>query len=412
MAAKTISFPKGKGHLTHNNRDFICNNVVPERTAWNRIYIQESLKDAYEKCFGQALRDYNAAQKRKDRQKDDYLKEIENSGNKEKTFYENIVQIGKKTDTPVADENGVLTEDAKAAIAVLEQYARTFQERNPNLYLFNCVMHLDEATPHLHIDYIPVAHGYKKGMKTRNSLTKAFQQMGFAKAVSRKQNETVAWQEREREYLTELCREQGIEIEVHGVQRDDLSLPEYKAAMRELEELEQQAEALDKQIEETEVREKAAKEVLARHDLRAETLKIASKEAAAETKGMKSAAVPISNLFGGEEYVKVKKSDWNKILDAFSKAVSRNHLLEKYEKKISGLEQKTDMLSEQVEKLKRFVASKGLGEAFAEYVRSLAPKTMKQRLADARSEADAHNRKKKLLERGKTEKSKKWQQEI
>ena len=300
MAAKTISFPKGRGHLTHNNREFICNNVVPERTSWNRTYIQESLKDAYEKCFGQALRDYNAVQKRKDRQKDDYLKEIENSGNKEKTFYENIVQIGKKTDTPVADENGALTEEAKAAIEVLDCYAKTFQERNPNLYLFNCVMHLDEATPHLHIDYIPVAHGYKNGMRTRNSLTKAFQQMGFAKAVSRKQNETVAWQEREREYLTELCREQGIEIEVHGVQRDDLSLPEYKAAMRELEELEQQAEALDKQIEETEVREKAAKEVLARHDLRAETLKIASKEAAAETKGMKSAAVPISNLFGGE----------------------------------------------------------------------------------------------------------------
>lgn len=412
MAAKTISFPKGRGHLTHNNRDFICNNVVPERTAWNRIYIREPLTDAYEKCFGQALWDYNAAQKRKDRQKDDYLKEIENSGNKEKTFYENIVQIGKKTDTPVVDENGELTEEAKAAIEVLDRYAKTFQERNPNLYLFNCVMHLDEATPHLHIDYIPVAHGYKNGMETRNSLTKAFQQMGFAKAVSRKQNETVAWQEREREYLTELCIEQGIEIEVLGIQRDDLSLPEYKAAMREVEELEQQAEALDKQIGETEAREKAAKEVLAKHDLRAETLKMISKEAAAETKGMKSAAVPISNLFGGEEYVKVKKSDWNKILDAFSKAVSRNHLLEKYEKKISGLEQKADALSEQVEKLKRFVASKGLGEAFAEYVRSLAPKTMKQRLADARSEADAHNRQRKLLERGKTEKSKKWQQKI
>ena len=75
--------------------------VVPERTAWNRIYIQESLEQAYEKCFGQALRDYNAAQKRKDRRKENYLKEIENSGNKEKTFYENIVQIGKKDDTPV-----------------------------------------------------------------------------------------------------------------------------------------------------------------------------------------------------------------------------------------------------------------------------------------------------------------------
>ena len=454
MAAKTISFPKGKGHLTHNNREFVCNNVVPERTAWNRIYIQEPLKDAYEKCFGQALRDYNAAQKRKDRKKDDYLKEIENSGNKEKAFYENIVQIGKKTDTPVTDENGVLTEEAKAAIEVLDRYAKTFQERNPNLYLFNCVMHLDEATPHLHIDYIPVAHGYKNGMKTRNSLTKAFQQMGFAKAVSRKQNETVAWQEREREYLTELCREQGIEIEVLGVQRDNLSLPEYKAAMREVEELEQQVVVLDKrnealeqqnddlaqktaelrgqvqemeaqnnelvlqaqklteQIEEAEEKEKAAKEVLAKHDLRAETFKMISKEVAAETKSMKSVAVPMTNLFGSEEYVKVKKSDWNKILDAFSKAVSRNHLLEKYEKKISNLEQKIAALTEQVEKLKRFVASRGLGEAFVEFVKSLAPRTMKQRLEEAKEDAAVHNQQRKRSQQDVVRKNKQWQQEM
>ena len=446
MAAKTISFPKGRGHLTHNNRDFICNNVVPERTSWNRAYIQEPLKDAYEKCFGQALRDYNAAQKRKDRKKEDYLKEIENSGNKEKTFYENIVQIGKKEDTPVVDENGDLTEDAKTAIEILEQYAKTFQERNPNLYLFNCVMHLDEATPHLHIDYIPVAHGYKNGMETRNSLTKAFQQMGFAKAVSRKQNETVAWQERERKYLTELCRKRGIEIEALGIQRDNLSLPEYKAAMREVEALEQQAAALGRQndnltqqalklcgqvqemethnnelvlqaqelteqIEEAEAKEKAAQEVLAKHDLRADTFQLISKEVAAETKNMKSTAVPVANLFSSEEYVKVKKSDWNKILDAFNKAVSRNHLLERYEKKISNLEKKIDVLNEQVEKLKRFVSSRGLGEAFVEFVKSLAPKTMKQKLEDAKVDADEHNRQRKnpqiLLE-----KNKRWQQEI
>ena len=454
MAAKTISFPKGKGHLTHNNRDFICNNVVPERTAWNRIYIQESIKDAYEKCFGQALRDYNSAQKRKDRQKDDYLKEIENSGNKEKTFYENIVQIGKKTDTPVVDENGVLTEDAKTAIAVLEQYARTFQERNPNLYLFNCVMHLDEATPHLHIDYIPVAHGYKNGMKTRNSLTKAFQQMGFAKAVSRKQNETVAWQERERKYLTELCRERGIDIEVLGIQRDNLSLPEYKAVMREVEELEQQAEALDsrnealeqqngnlaqrtselaaqaqemeahnnelalqaqelaEQIEKAEEKEKATNEVLAKHDLRAETFKTISKEVNAETKKMKSVVVPMTNLFGGEEYVKVKKSDWNKMLDAFGRAVSRNHLLEKYEKKIVGLEKRIETLTDQFEKLKRFVASRGLGEAFVEFVKSLAPKTMKQKLEDAKADSAEQSRQRNAQRHELPEKGKQWQQEM
>ena len=72
-------------------------------------------------------------------------------------------------------------------------------------------------------------------------------------------------------------------------------------------------------------------------------------------------AVPITSLFGGEEYVKVKKSDWNTMLDAFDKAISRNHLLEKYEKKIGILEKKIDTFADQTEKLKRFVASRGLG---------------------------------------------------
>ncbi len=452
MAGRTISFPKGDGSLAHNNREFIANNVCPERTGWNKTYIRESIADAYEKCFGEAVREYNAGQKRNDRKISNYVKKIENSDNGENVFYENIVQLGTKYDTPVVDEDGNLTEAAKEAVDLLDEYARTFQERNPNLYLFNCVMHLDEATPHLHIDYIPVAHGYKNGMETRNSLTKAFQQMGFAKAVSRKQNETVAWQERERSYLTELCRERGIEIEALGIQRENLSLPEYKAAMREVEKLEQQAEALDsqnevlekqndalaqhtselatqaqemeahnnellmqaqeltEQIEKAEQKEKEANEILAKHDLRAETFKAISKEVNAETKKMKSVAVPITSLFGGEEYVKVKKSDWSMMLDAFGKAISRNHLLEKYEKKIADLEKRIVTLTDQVEKLKRFVASRGLGEAFVEFVNSLSPKTMKQKIEDAKVDVAEYNRQRRNQQT--LSEKKHWQQEM
>lgn len=410
----------------------------------------ESLEAAYENCFGEALRKYNAAQKRKDRQKENYQKEIEQSGNGEKPFYENIVQIGKKTDTPVVDEKGELTEDAKAAIKVLEQYATTFQERNPNLYLFNCVLHLDEATPHLHIDYIPVAHGYKKGMETRNSLTKALQEMGFAKAVSRKQNETVAWQERERAFLTELCREQGIEIEVLGIQRENLSLPEYKAAMREVEVLEQRAEILDsqkerleqqkedleqkttelygqvqemeiyhqellsqaqKQVKEMEAKEKNIQEILEKQDLRADTLKFISKEVAVETKKMKSIAVPVNKLFGKEEYIKVKKSDWDVILDVFHRAISRNYLLETYEKKIVHLENRITNLTGQVEKLKQFIVLKGLWKTFIEFARSFEPKSIKQKLKEVQNKAIEHNQQKKINQQELTEK-KKWQQEM
>lgn len=454
MAGRTISFPKGEGRLTHNNREFIADNVCLERIGWNRAYIRESIANAYEKCFGEAVREYNAGQKRNDRKISNYVKKIENSDNGENIFYENIVQLGTKYDTAVVDENGNLTDAAKEAVDLLDEYARTFQERNPNLYLFNCVLHLDEATPHLHIDYIPVVNGYKKGMKTRNSISKAFQQMGFQKGKGRYDNEVIDWEARERDYLMGLCRERGIEVEIKGDKSDNLTLPEYKAAMRKVEHLEAEAEKLDKQnetlaqhnknlqkqssdlrgqvqemeshnnelllrvqelaeqIEEAEVKKKAAKEVLAKHNLRAETFKVISKEVAAATKNMKSAAVPVTNLFSSEEYVKVKKSEWNKMLDAFGKAVSRNHLLERYEKKIFSSEKQIAVLSDQTEKLKRFVVSRELGEAFVEYVKSLAPKTMKQKLEEAKVDAIEQNRQRKGRQQENDRKNKRWQQEM
>ena len=246
------------------------------------------------------------------------------------------------------------------------------------------------------------------------------------KICTKKANETVAWQQRERAYLTDICREKGIDIEVLGIQRDNLSLPEYKAAMREVEALEQQAEEMEmhnkelatqagelaKQIDELEARDKSNQELLEKHDLRATTLKTISKEVDAETKNMKSVAIPVNNLFGGEEYVKVKKSDWNKIIDAFSRTVSRNHLLEKYEKKISALEKKIVTLTGQIKKLKQFVAARGLGEVFVEFVKSLAPKSFKQKLEEKKADAAEQNRQRKTTQQKMPDKKKKLQQEM
>ena len=358
MGAKTISFPKGRGHLTHNNREFISKNVAPERISWNRIYKQESLGDAYEICFGQALREYNENQKRKDRRKENYLKEIENSGNGEKTFYENVVQIGKMTDTPVVDSEGNLTEDAKVAIEVLEQYAKTFQERNPNLYMFNCVMHLDEATPHLHIDYIPVAHGYKNGLRTRNSLTKAYQEMGFEKAVSKKNNETVAWQNRERSYIKELCNEHGIEIKEKGEKRENYSLAEYKEAIHKAVTLEKENIKIEDCLEKK-------KELLAKYELSEKTRKDVAKEVEAEKKGVKSEAEPIKNLLGHEtEYVKVKKSIWKDMQKAYEYGVSQEKIVEQYEKKIIEQNKNIKRLTVLVDKCKEFLEQRRLLEIF------------------------------------------------
>ena len=249
---KTISFVKGKGSISHNNRDFIAENVDRQRTEWNVEYIKQPIREAYNQLFGEAIAEYNAKQKRKDRQVTDYLKDIKNSGNGEKQFYEIVVQIGKKDDTGVLDSEGNLSVDAKAASEILDEYARSFQERNPNLYLFNAVLHMDEATPHLHLDYIPVAHGYKTKMHTRNSLTKALQEMGIAPAVSKTDNETTHWQEREREYLKGLCLERGIEVEILGVKRDNYTIPEYKAAIQATEELTAELEILNAEKQEAE----------------------------------------------------------------------------------------------------------------------------------------------------------------
>ena len=175
-------------------------------------------------------------------------------------------------------------------------------------------------------------------------------------------------------------------------------------------ELLMQAQELTEQIEKAEQKEKETNEILAKHDLRAETFKAISKEVNAETKKMKSVAIPIASLFGGEEYVKVKKSDWNTILDAFGKAISRNHLLEKYEKKIAGLEKRIATLTDQVEKLKRFVASKGLGEEFVEFVKSLSPKTMKQKIEDAKEDAAEYNQQRRNQQA--LSEKKHWHQEV
>ena len=159
MATKRISHARGKGSLNHNNRNHIYRNVDPSRTPDNIYYAKESLDEAYQKCFGQALENYNAKQKRADRKIEDYYTHlfgnaqkntIATSSNKEKSFYEVVVGVGDRNTCPVGSADGEL------AAMILDEYARGFAERNPNFYVFNSVLHLDEKTPHLHINYRPM----------------------------------------------------------------------------------------------------------------------------------------------------------------------------------------------------------------------------------------------------------------
>ncbi len=229
MSKASISFVTGKGALGHNNREFIHDNVDESRVKDNINYKEEKLHIAYEKCFGQAVESYNERQTRNDRKIKNYMQRIKNSGNNEKLFYENIVQVGDKY------SHGFGSGNEEQAIDILDEYAKSFQERNPNLYVFNMKMHLDEASPHLHIDYIPVATGYKRGLGTRNSLTKAHENMGIPRGTGRNDNSTMKWQEREKEYLKEIAKDHDLKIINKKTDRKHLTVDEYKIYAEQIE---------------------------------------------------------------------------------------------------------------------------------------------------------------------------------
>lgn len=145
LLIKKISHAQGKGSLNHNNRKYFCTNIDKNRTIDNIYYAKESIEEAYDKCFGQALLDYNALQKRKERKINNYYDylfrgaskdTVATSTNKEKSFYELVIGIGDKNSCPVGSTAG----DVSAKI--LDEYAKTFQKRNPNFYVFNSVLHM------------------------------------------------------------------------------------------------------------------------------------------------------------------------------------------------------------------------------------------------------------------------------
>lgn len=245
MAKKSISFCKGKGSIAHNNRDFIALNVDKSRTENNITYKCEPLEDAYAHCFGQAIEDYNAKQRRADRRINGikgYMEQIRTSGNGEKLYYENLVQVGNMNDSRVGTRAG------EVATEILDKYMKDFERNNPNLYVFNAVMHLDEATPHLHINYIPVAHGYKNGLQARNSLDRAFKEQGIEGKSSKYENRTIAWQNREKDHIAEIMGHYDIErAPDRGLHREKMTVEQYKAVV---EKIHNEVKQMPKQIEE------------------------------------------------------------------------------------------------------------------------------------------------------------------
>lgn len=238
---RTISAMVGKGSVTHNSRSFTAENVDSERTHLNIDYCNEPIKKVYHELFDEALKQYNDKQKRKDRKISDYYKHIE-SGKQEKLFHEIIFQIGNKEDMSATGEH------AELARTLLDEYYQGFQERNPYLRVFSAHLHMDEATPHIHIDFIPFTTGSNRGLETRVSLKQALLNMGF-KGEGRSDNELNRWILSEKKVLAQIMERHGIEWEQKGTHEQHLSVLDYKKQERDKEVAELDREIEGKQLE-------------------------------------------------------------------------------------------------------------------------------------------------------------------
>jgi len=238
---RTISMMLGKGSVRHNTREFTATNIDAERTRYNITYCNAPIKEVYHELFDNAVERYNAKQTRNDRCIDDYYEKIR-TGKQEKLFYEVIYQVGKMENMSAVSEEGQI------ATKVLDEFMCRFQERNPNLKVFSAHLHMDEATPHLHVDFIPFTTGSKRGLDTRVSLKQALAAQGYT-GGSRGDTEWNQWVRAEKECLSQVMERHGIEWEQLGTHDEHLDVLAYKKEQKAKEIVALDGQITEKQIE-------------------------------------------------------------------------------------------------------------------------------------------------------------------
>lgn len=307
---RTISAMMGEGSVNHNSRKFIAENVDCTRTHLNRVYVNEDVKAVYHELFDDAVDRYNARQTRKDRCIKDYYRKID-TGKQEKPFHELIIQIGNK------DDMGAMTENGRLAEQILDEYFRGFQERNPTLRVFGAYLHMDEATPHLHIDFVPYISGWKgKGMDTRVSLKQALGELGF-KGGTKSRTEWNQWSDAEKEQLAAVMAKYDIGWEKKGTHEEHLSVLDYKKQerAREVGELEAQKttfEAINQILQEQMVQaEEELQELKKNCDQKQKETETARKRAEQYQKKLKELAPEIKEM---ERFAAEYSSDPDQLL--------------------------------------------------------------------------------------------------
>lgn len=224
---RTISGMMGKGSLAHNSRAFTAENVDADRTKDNIEYCNQNLKQVYHKSFDEAVIKYNVKQTRKDRMIENYYDKIR-IGKQEKLFHEAVFQIGNEDDMNVRGEH------VELAKQILDEFMQDFQKSNPNLYVFSAHLHMDEETPHLHTDFVPYTTESKRGVDTRVSLKQALKAQGF-EGSNRQETEWSLWIESEKQKLSEVMEQHGIQWIKLGTHRKHLSVLNFEKQEREKE---------------------------------------------------------------------------------------------------------------------------------------------------------------------------------
>lgn len=387
MSTKSISMCEGKGSLSHNNREFTAKNIDSSRTPNNVIFVQQDLGETYHQLFDEAVERYNARQKRNDRKIGDYFEHLFNrppsksvieGANKQKSFYEHLIYIGTKNDSAVG------TPDAEKTAECLREYMEGFQARNPNLYVFNAVMHLDEATPHLHIDYIPLGH-YSRGLEVRNAKNKALDEMGFGNDA----HSNNRWRLREWEVLRDICNAHGIEIsepkksrgysykvEEYGEHQDKINAlnAEIERLTAERDETVAEFEKLAKkkvnigEIESIEAKESVfgKKVTLSKEDY--DKLSDTAKKYVAMEKNIKKLKKERDTAVQELGAVMQKFEAVSSELSEYKKKEENAHYLSR--KKLNAEAQRIkreDQLSRDLQKARAFISACGLAEDFARY---------------------------------------------
>ena len=262
--------------LPHNRREENYTGKNVDRNGIHEQWFRKEIEDLYSEIFSDSIERYNAKQKRADRKikdSNEYLDKIRNEWdeyykkgiwengefvrpfndyddalnhlnfnkgrNPRSAYYESIVQIGNQENQP----------DFETSKAILKEYLDTFQERNPNLRLLECHFHGDEATPHIHLDFVPVATGYKQGLDVQNGFDKALmQQMGIERSGTKLKTPSLQWYEQEQEALAEIALKYGIEISSEKVlepgRKEHESVKAYKARQEATQELDDEREFL------------------------------------------------------------------------------------------------------------------------------------------------------------------------